>query len=123
MKIAVQAGGWEARTTWRVLQRRGAFALLACTPVTGRQHQIRVHLAASGHPIVGDKLYGPDEELFLRNARAELGPRDLERLLLARQALHSHRLAWSSPTTGEHCEARSPLPEELRAFLERAAGG
>ena len=69
MKIAVQEGGQPARTDWRVLERRAGFALVSCLPLTGRQHQIRVHLAAIGHPIVGDKLYGEDEELFLRNAR------------------------------------------------------
>jgi 23S rRNA pseudouridine1911/1915/1917 synthase len=122
MKIAVQEGGQAACTTWRVLERRGAFALLRCTPLTGRQHQIRVHLAAIGHPIVGDKLYGVDEELFLRSARRELDGRDLEALQLPRQALHSHRLAWLSPSTGERQEAVSPLPPDLRAFLEQAPG-
>jgi 23S rRNA pseudouridine1911/1915/1917 synthase len=120
MKIAVQAGGQESHTRWRVVERRGAFALLACTLLTGRQHQIRVHLAAIGHPIVGDKLYGPDDELFLKGARKELAAEDLAALHLPRHALHSHRLAWTSPTTGARCEAVSPLPRELREFMEAA---
>lgn len=123
VKIAVQQGGQSARTDWRVLERRRDLALLSCTPVTGRQHQIRVHLAAIGHPIVGDKLYGEDEELFLRNAERSLAAEDLAVLRLPRQALHSHRLAWRSPTSGERCQAVSPLPQELRALLEGAALG
>ena len=122
LKIAVQVGGSECHTRWRVLERRGAFALLACTPLTGRQHQIRVHLAALGHPIVGDKLYGEDEGLFLRGTRRELDARDLAMLALPRQALHNHRLAWSAPSGGARREVTSPLPAELRAFLERAGG-
>jgi 23S rRNA pseudouridine1911/1915/1917 synthase len=119
MKIAVQEDGSPARTTWRVLERRGRFSLLSCTPVTGRQHQIRVHLAAIGHPLVGDKLYGADEELFLKHARRELDAADLATLELPRQALHSHRLAWMAPSDGGRREVRSPLPRELRELLER----
>ena len=123
MKITVQEGGSAARTTWRVLERHGAFALLACRLLTGRQHQIRVHLAAIGHPLVGDKLYGEDEELFLKGARRELDAEDLTQLLLPRHALHSHRLSWDAPTGGERRSVTSPLPPDLRAFLARAAGG
>lgn len=119
MKIAVQEDGSEAHTTWRVLGRHGAFSLLACTPLTGRQHQIRVHLAAIGHPLVGDKLYGEDEGFFLKNARSELDADDLARLQLPRHALHNHRLAWLSPSDGERRLVTSPLPPDLRGFLER----
>jgi 23S rRNA pseudouridine1911/1915/1917 synthase len=123
MKIAVQAGGWEALTRWRVLARHGSVTLVACTPLTGRQHQIRVHLAAIGHPLVGDKLYGEDEELFLRGARSELDAADQARLGLPRQALHSHRLAWIAPTGGERREVQSPLPNDLAEFLARPPQG
>ena len=118
LRVTVQTDGLPARTDWRVLERRPGHALLACRPHTGRQHQIRVHLAEIGHPIVGDKLYGPDEELFLRDARGELTDEDRERLVLPRQALHNHRIAWRSPRDGVRREVESPLPEDLRAFLE-----
>jgi len=70
---------------------------------------------------VGDKLYGEDEELFLKHARAALDAGDLSGLGLARHALHNHRLAWVAPSTGKRREVTSPLPPDMREFLERAA--
>jgi len=119
MKITVRADGAEALTEWNVVERRGRFSLVACRPRTGRQHQIRVHLAALGHPIVGDKLYGGDEQLFLKGARQELDAADHAALELARHALHNHRLAWSAPGGGERREVVSELAADLRAFLEQ----
>ncbi len=118
LKMTVRADGSPARTEWRVLERRRGCALVACRLVTGRQHQIRVHLAAIGHPIVGDKLYGADEELFVLAASGELTPRELAELELPRHALHAHRLAWRSPLRLERREVESPLPSDLRAFLD-----
>jgi 23S rRNA pseudouridine1911/1915/1917 synthase len=87
------------------------FSLIRAIPYTGRTHQIRVHLASIGHPIVGDKVYGPNEQLYLRFI--ETGwTLELEReLLLPRHALHSARLA----IEGEH-EWTSPLPHDLAEF-------
>jgi 23S rRNA pseudouridine1911/1915/1917 synthase len=118
LKMAVREDGLPSRTDWRVVERRGTRALLACRPRTGRQHQIRVHLEAIGHPIVGDKLYGADEELFLRAAKGALTAADRMALGLERQALHNHRLVWTSPATGERREARCPLAADIRAALE-----
>jgi len=93
---------------------RGAekFSVIRAIPRTGRTHQIRVHLASLGHPIVGDKIYGPDEQLYLRFI--ETGwTAELERhLLLPRHALHSAKLA----IEGEH-EWASPLPPDLVEFI------
>jgi 23S rRNA pseudouridine1911/1915/1917 synthase len=71
---------------------------------TGRTHQIRVHLESVGHPVVGDRVYG----------------RRPDTLGLDRQFLHSARLAFPHPQTGEPVEVESPLPDDLRAALERA---
>ncbi len=88
------------------------FALIRAIPRTGRTHQIRVHLASTGHPIVGDKIYGPNEQLYLEFI--ETGwTNELERqLLLPRHALHASKLG----IDGEH-EWTSPLPVDLADFV------
>jgi len=113
LKMSVRADGSEARTDWKVVEPRGEYCLIACELFTGRQHQIRLHLSAIGHPIVGDKLYGDSEEFFIKAAEGTLTERDLEILELPRHALHNHRLAFESPSTGERLEVRSPLPADM----------
>jgi 23S rRNA pseudouridine1911/1915/1917 synthase len=117
MRIAAQ-GGLDARTEVSVLESRGGYALSRCRLHTGRQHQIRVHLAASGTPIVGDKLYGPDERMLARAADGELTPSDLVRLELPRHALHAHRYHLTHAVTGEPLELESPLAEDLQIFWD-----
>ncbi len=112
VRLKMGPGELPAQTRFRVLRRSGGRALVEASPRSGRQHQIRVHLALLGHPIVGDKLYGPDEALFLRNLEAPLGPEDLRTLGHPRQALHALRLEWR----GERFEA--PWPAELDGLLE-----
>jgi 23S rRNA pseudouridine1911/1915/1917 synthase len=87
------------------------FAVIRAIPRTGRTHQIRVHLSAIGHPIVGDKIYGPDEQLYLRFVDAGWTLELEQRLLLPRHALHSAKLA----IEGER-EWASPLPPDLAEF-------
>jgi 23S rRNA pseudouridine1911/1915/1917 synthase len=99
--------GREASTGFEVLEPLGEVALLEATPQTGRTHQIRVHLAAVGHPIVGDGTYGGGGEM----ARA---------LGLDRPFLHAARLAFTHPFTGERIDLDEPLPPELDAALGRA---
>lgn len=117
LKMTVAADGLPCRTDWRLLRAYGDCSLVACRIQTGRQHQIRVHLAAIGHPVVGDKLYGPDELLFCKHAEGELTEEDLRQLELPRHALHNHRLVFTSRVTGEAVEVVSPLPEDLRLHL------
>jgi 23S rRNA pseudouridine1911/1915/1917 synthase len=122
LKMAVVADGQASRTEWRVVERGRACALLSCVPLTGRQHQIRVHLAAIGHPVVGDKLYGHDEELFEKDLEGRLSREDLRALGMKRHALHNHRVAFVSPASGERVEIRSALPPDMAAFLEEQTG-
>lgn len=89
------------------------FALVRAFPVTGRTHQIRIHLAHAGHPVVGDKIYGPDERLYLEFIETGWTPRLQERLLLNRHALHSAMLRLED----EGLEWRAPLPLDLLLWL------
>lgn len=118
LKISAQADGLPSRTGWEVVERYDSYTLVSCELHTGRQHQIRVHLAAIGHPVVGDKLYGPDEQLFQRSTDGTLTERDLAVLEMPRHALHNHRLAFVSPAHGERVEIESPLAPDMRAFLD-----
>jgi 23S rRNA pseudouridine1911/1915/1917 synthase len=93
-----------------------SYALVRCELETGRQHQIRLHLASLGAPIVGDKLYGPDETCFARGADGELTDDDLAMLELPRHALHAARLSLAHPMTGAPLAIEAPLPEDLRTF-------
>ncbi len=93
---AVVAGGKEARTHYQVVDRADGTTLLVCRLETGRTHQIRVHLAGIGHPLVGDQLYG---------GHLDLG--------LTRPYLHAFRLAFHHPATGERVAFESPVPPDL----------
>jgi 23S rRNA pseudouridine1911/1915/1917 synthase len=95
-----------ARTHFEVVGLLPSSALLGVTLETGRTHQIRVHMAAIGHPVSGDTVYGV-----------------AGRWGLDRQFLHAHHLAFEHPVTGEAIEARSPLPQDLEEALERASHG
>ena len=118
LQMAVVPAGLPSRTEWSVLERRRDCALLACRPLTGRQHQIRVHMDAIGHPLVGDKLYGAPEGAFERGMRNELTERDLAELGLPRHALHNHRLVFTTPDGDRRVEVKSPLAEDLRDWLD-----
>ena len=94
------------------------YALVRCELETGRQHQIRIHLASLGAPIVGDKLYGPDEDLFARGADNELTAEDVALLELPRHALHAARLSMAHPVTQEPLAIVAPLPPDLQEFWD-----
>jgi 23S rRNA pseudouridine1911/1915/1917 synthase len=121
LKMAVQFDGLPALTEWNVVRRIPGFALVAARIHTGRQHQIRVHMQAIGHPVLGDKLYGPDEHLFQKAADGTLDAGDYRELQHPRQALHSHRIVFTSPATGQRVAAVSPLAPDLQRFLDERA--
>lgn len=126
MRVAPPNEGLSARTGFEVRGRTTAggqsYALLLCSLETGRQHQIRVHLAHRGLPIVGDKLYGPDPELFARGVDGVLTESDHALLELDRHALHAFELAFDHPFSGERIEIQAPLPEDLASFWRDVGG-
>ena len=105
-RMAVVPGGRQARTYYRPLERFGCATLLECRLETGRTHQIRVHLAAIGHPLLGDPVYGPRQES------------EAERITgLKRQGLHARRLALDHPVSGKRMRFRAELPADLKTAL------
>lgn len=99
-RMAVVAKGREARTEYSVIKYIGGYTLLEVRPQTGRTHQIRVHLAAIGFPVVGDKVYG------------------VKSPFLDRQFMHACRLGFKLPSTGEYIEFKSELPPDLAQALK-----
>jgi 23S rRNA pseudouridine1911/1915/1917 synthase len=104
LRMAVVEGGRPARTRVRAVERRAGHTLVQCDLDTGRTHQIRVHLAALGHPVAGDDLYGRRR------------PGDPERPML-----HAHRLRFRHPRTGEPMTFESPPPADFAAFWDGLA--
>jgi 23S rRNA pseudouridine1911/1915/1917 synthase len=105
--VVDRVGGRAARTGFEIRERLARTSLLEAAPETGRTHQIRVHLQAAGHPIVGDRAYGG-------------GGDEARRLGLRRPFLHAWRLAFVHPFTGRRVDLSEPLPEDLAAALDRA---
>jgi 23S rRNA pseudouridine1911/1915/1917 synthase len=119
-----QSGGREAVSHFRVIRRidsaYGKFTLVEVKIDTGRTHQIRVHMASLGHPVVGDTLYGAPRELQRGRGRQKAGTK-----AVPRNFLHAAELEFSHPRTGAKIALTSPFPGELREFLEtleRVAG-
>lgn len=124
--VVDRRAGKPSRTRMWTVERRASatgepFALVRAEPLTGRQHQIRAHLSAVGHPVVGDKIYGPDESIFLRLAEGRLTDDDRRRLVLSRQALHAAHVALEHPADRRPVEFTAPLAEDLTAFLSALA--
>jgi len=122
--MEVRSDGAPSRTRYRVVARAAEHTLVALWPETGRQHQLRVHLAALGHPIVGDKLYGPEgPQPFLEHVETGMTPELEARLGHPRQALHAHRLTIAHPRSGEPTELVAPLAPDLVALWAKLGGG
>lgn len=105
-RMAVIEGGRHARTRYATERQLGRYTLVRATLETGRTHQIRVHMAATGHPVFGDPVYG------------KRTLKDAEKLGLTRQFLHAQCLGFTLPSTGEWREFTSALPEELQSVLD-----
>jgi 23S rRNA pseudouridine1911/1915/1917 synthase len=109
-------GGAPAATRVLVTQRSGDYALVRCTLVTGRQHQIRVHLADAGFPIVGDKLYAHGEDAFCDYCDDGMTPELAAMFVLPRHALHAWRITVPHPEGGE-ITAEAPVPADMTGLL------
>jgi 23S rRNA pseudouridine1911/1915/1917 synthase len=123
MRTVPPGEGPETRTDWRVEERFRRHALLRLALHTGRTHQIRVHCAAMGHPLVGDDQYGDGKPLFRSVALGAGAPEHGEEPLLARVALHSARLVFTHPSTGRRMEVEAPLPEDMARAVEALRKG
>ena len=110
-RVHVSDAGQEAETVFRRVARGERFSLLEAELLTGRTHQIRVHLAHLKHPVLGDDRYG-DYELN----------KELRRMGLKRMFLHAASLAFAHPLTAEPVEVRSPMPADLQRFVDRHIG-
>ena len=124
LKQTIHPDGAPARTRLETVRRferplaegGGRFAVVRAVPETGRTHQIRVHLAATGHAVVGDKIYGPDEHHYLEFIETGWTPRLARALRLDRHALHAHRLTFEA-APGQRRIVEAPLPTDLQGFL------
>ena len=122
--MAVRPGGreavthWELQATYKGRDGKPVASLLACQLETGRTHQIRVHLAHIGHPLLGDSVYGP----HFKTKAGQLGAEGKQALTaLGRQALHAWLLALEHPRSGEFLHWEAPLPEDLRLLQSALA--
>jgi len=114
MEVTPDGEGYPCSTRYRVLARRDDATLVALAPESGRQHQLRVHLAAIGFPIVGDKLYGPEgAQAFLDYIETGMTPELRDRVGHERQALHAYQLCFTHPSTAEPTTLEAPLSPDL----------
>ena len=119
MRIFRKRGGKASVTEFRVLECFGRFAWLECRPLTGRPHQIRVHLAAIGAPVLGDAFYGdPGVQMLLSELKRRYKGRLEERPLITRLALHASELTFVHPATRAPVTLQAPMPNEFSVALK-----
>jgi len=121
LKMTCRSDGKESATRYAVIERFPGHTLLRVTPLTGRQHQIRVHMAAIGHPVRGDLLYR-DEALFLaaqKTAGLTGGEASAAEPLPARHFLHARRASFIHPVTGALVSVEAPLPQDFGTILKQ----
>lgn len=115
-------GAESASTSFRLIGTDGGFSAVEATPKTGRLHQIRATLLSLGFPMVGDKLYGLDDGLYLKFLDGSLDQADLGHLILPRQALHAARLEFDCPLSARRVAFASQVPPDIRPLYESCLG-
>lgn len=119
MRVFKGRGGKECLSEFKTVEKFGRFTLVECKPHTGRTHQLRVHLAAAGAPILNDPFYGdPEIKLLLSELKRRYKGREEEKPLIARLALHASELTISHPVTREPVTLSAPLPHEFEVALK-----
>ena len=129
MRVFKGRGGKDCTSEFRTLERfaggmrsaqgGASFAFVECRPLTGRTHQLRVHLAAAGAPILNDRFYGnPDVQLLLSAFKRSYKGREEEKPLIGRLALHASELTLKHPATREPLTIAAPLPHEFEVALK-----
>jgi RluA family pseudouridine synthase len=119
VRVFRKKGGKPSVTGFRVIESFGRFAWVECRPLTGRTHQVRVHLAAAGAPVLNDRLYGDSASvLLLSGLKRHYKGRDAEKPLISRLALHAGTLGFIHPARQEPLEITAPLPREFEIALK-----
>lgn len=121
-KMVVSNKGKEAITKYKVIERFKNHALLEVTILTGRQHQIRIHMAYIGHPLAVDSKYGNKSKLYayeIKQGKYNYSKVREPRPLISRHSLHAEKLMFIDKITGEPMEYISPLPKDMKALLNQ----
>ena len=113
----IQSSGKSCNTLLRAVKIGNIISQLEAIPKTGRSHQIRATLYSMGYPVVGDKIYGVDDRLFIRFINGTLDKHDKKRLRISRQALHSAELQIMHPETGNRLSFKAPVPSDMKTLL------
>ncbi|MEO1437045.1 MAG: RluA family pseudouridine synthase, partial [Bacteroidota bacterium] len=120
-RMVVHKSGKPSQTQYEVLQEFGHYSLVKAEPLTGRQHQIRVHMSAIGHPLLVDPIYSNKAGFFLSEIKRKynLGKDREERPLISRTTLHAAALSFQHPETGATLRFEAPLPKDMNAVIRQ----
>jgi 23S rRNA-/tRNA-specific pseudouridylate synthase len=120
--MKISSKGKKSITDFKVIERFKNYAILEAYPITGRTHQIRVHLSFEGYPLMVDPVYGAREAFFLsqlKGRKFNLGKNEDEHPLISRLTLHAMNLSLQHPVSGEPMEFNAQIPKDLNAVISQ----